>query len=98
MMECDRNPKGSFPENFLFERYRFTSQSIIYIHNLIRQDIQSITNRGRPLSSTLRLASQTSDSWPAPLPLSDGVGVVLRQFCGHLPAFCYCTAVFLLAE
>lgn len=42
----------SFPDNFLFERYRFTSPSITYIHNLIRQDIQNITNRGRPLSST----------------------------------------------
>nr|XP_057940329.1 putative nuclease HARBI1 [Doryrhamphus excisus] len=42
----------SFPDNFLFERYRFTSPTITYIHNLIRQDIQNITNRGRPLSST----------------------------------------------
>jgi len=26
----------AFPDNYLFERYRFTSRSIIYIHNLIR--------------------------------------------------------------
>lgn len=42
----------SFPGYFLFERYRFTSQSIIYIHNLIRRDITNVTNRGRALSST----------------------------------------------
>ncbi|KAK0151247.1 putative nuclease HARBI1 [Merluccius polli] len=41
----------AFPEHFLFERYRFTSQSIIYIHNLIRPYISNITNRSHPLTS-----------------------------------------------
>ncbi|KAK0136220.1 putative nuclease HARBI1 [Merluccius polli] len=41
----------AFPEHFLFERYRFTSQSIIYIHNLIRPYISNITNRSRALTS-----------------------------------------------
>ncbi|KAK0134659.1 putative nuclease HARBI1 [Merluccius polli] len=41
----------AFPEHFLFERYRFTSQSIIYIHNLIRPYICNITNRSCALTS-----------------------------------------------
>ncbi|KAK0150843.1 putative nuclease HARBI1 [Merluccius polli] len=41
----------AFPEHFLFERYRFTSQSIIYIHNLIRPYISNITNRSHALTS-----------------------------------------------
>ncbi|KAK0151902.1 Ankyrin repeat domain-containing protein 33B [Merluccius polli] len=37
----------SFPDNYLFQRYRFTSQSIIYIglRNLIRPYMCNITNR-----------------------------------------------------
>lgn len=35
----------SFPDSFLSERYRFTSQSINYIHNLIRPHIWNITSR-----------------------------------------------------
>ncbi|KAK0151191.1 hypothetical protein N1851_007671 [Merluccius polli] len=35
----------AFPDNYLFERYRFTPQSIIYIHNLIRPYICNISNR-----------------------------------------------------
>lgn len=41
----------AFPDNYLFERYRFTSQSIIYIHNLIRPYISNITNRSHALTS-----------------------------------------------
>lgn len=41
----------AFPDSYLFERYRFTSQSIIYIHNLIRPYIRNITSRSRALSS-----------------------------------------------
>ena len=41
----------SFPDNYLFERHRFTSQSIIYIHNLIRPYICNITNRSHALTS-----------------------------------------------
>ncbi|TKS65903.1 putative nuclease HARBI1 [Collichthys lucidus] len=42
---------SAFPDNFLFERYRFTSQSIIYIHNLIRPHISNITSRSHALTS-----------------------------------------------
>ncbi|XP_061584557.1 putative nuclease HARBI1 [Cololabis saira] len=41
----------SFPDKFLFERYRFTSQSINYIHNLIRPHICNITSRSHALTS-----------------------------------------------
>ncbi|XP_029899991.1 putative nuclease HARBI1 [Myripristis murdjan] len=41
----------AFPDTFLFERYRFTSQSILYIHNLIRPHIRNITHRSRALTS-----------------------------------------------
>ncbi|XP_044185482.1 putative nuclease HARBI1 [Thunnus albacares] len=41
----------AFPDHYLFERYRFTPQSIIYIHNLIRPYICNITNRGHALTS-----------------------------------------------
>ncbi|XP_030254806.1 putative nuclease HARBI1 [Sparus aurata] len=41
----------AFPDIYLFERYRFTSQSIIYIHNLIRPYISNITNRSHALTS-----------------------------------------------
>ncbi|KAK0144396.1 hypothetical protein N1851_017216 [Merluccius polli] len=35
----------------ILQRYRFTSQSIIYIHNLIRPYICNITNRSHALTS-----------------------------------------------
>ncbi|XP_070845633.1 putative nuclease HARBI1 [Chaetodon trifascialis] len=41
----------AFPDNYLFERYRFTSQSITYIHNLIRPYICNITSRSHALTS-----------------------------------------------
>lgn len=41
----------AFPDNFLFERYRFISQSINYIHNLIRPHISNITSRSHALTS-----------------------------------------------
>nr|XP_005159262.1 putative nuclease HARBI1 [Danio rerio] len=41
----------SFPHTFLFERYRFSLQSITYIHNLIRPYITNVTHRGRALTS-----------------------------------------------
>ena len=40
---CSLSRQLSFPDNYLFERYHFTSQSIIYIHNLIRPYICNIT-------------------------------------------------------
>ncbi|KAK0138828.1 Disintegrin and metalloproteinase domain-containing protein 9 [Merluccius polli] len=48
---CSLSRQLSFPDNYLFERYRFTSQSIIYIHNLIRPYICNITNRSHALTS-----------------------------------------------
>ncbi|XP_068192102.1 putative nuclease HARBI1 isoform X3 [Antennarius striatus] len=41
----------SNPDSYLFERYRFTSQSITYIHDLIRPHICNITNRSHALTS-----------------------------------------------
>ena len=41
----------SFPDNCLFERYRFSSQSIRYVHNLIRPHITNVTHRGHTLTS-----------------------------------------------
>lgn len=41
----------AFPDNFLFERYRFKSQSIHYIHNLLRPHITNITRRSHALTS-----------------------------------------------
>ena len=41
----------AFPDNYLFERYCFTSQSIIYIHNLIHPYISNITNWSHALTS-----------------------------------------------
>ncbi|KAK0131551.1 putative nuclease HARBI1 [Merluccius polli] len=48
---CSISRQLSFPDNYLFERYRFTSQSIIYIHNLIRPYICNITNCSHALTS-----------------------------------------------
>ncbi|XP_027132646.1 putative nuclease HARBI1 [Larimichthys crocea] len=42
---------SALPDNFLFERYSVTSQSIIYIHNLIRPHIANITSRSHALTS-----------------------------------------------
>jgi len=41
----------AFPDDHLYERYLFTSQSIIYRHNLIRPYICNITNRSHALTS-----------------------------------------------
>nr|XP_040025222.1 putative nuclease HARBI1 [Gasterosteus aculeatus aculeatus] len=41
----------SYPYSFLFERYRFSLQSIRYIHNLIHPYIRNISHRGRALTS-----------------------------------------------
>ncbi|XP_008299148.1 putative nuclease HARBI1 [Stegastes partitus] len=41
----------AFPDSCLVERYRFTSQSIVYIHNLIRPYIRNITRRSHALTS-----------------------------------------------
>uniref|UniRef100_A0AAQ5Z7X2 DDE Tnp4 domain-containing protein n=1 Tax=Amphiprion ocellaris TaxID=80972 RepID=A0AAQ5Z7X2_AMPOC len=41
----------AFPDSYLFERYRFTSQSITYIHNLLRPYIYNITNHSHALTS-----------------------------------------------
>ncbi|XP_029952255.1 putative nuclease HARBI1 [Salarias fasciatus] len=41
----------AFPDSYLFERYRFTSESINYIHNLIRPHIRNITKRSHALTS-----------------------------------------------
>ncbi|XP_061586279.1 putative nuclease HARBI1 [Cololabis saira] len=37
----------SFPDEYLIERYRFSSPSIIYLTNILRPQIYNITNRGR---------------------------------------------------
>ncbi|XP_023815212.1 putative nuclease HARBI1 [Oryzias latipes] len=39
------------PHTFLFERYRFSLQSMTYIHNLIQPYITNISHRGRALTS-----------------------------------------------
>ncbi|XP_056604835.1 putative nuclease HARBI1 [Triplophysa dalaica] len=41
----------SYPEDFLFERYRFSLQSITYIHTLLHPYITNLTRRGRALTS-----------------------------------------------
>ena len=41
----------AFPDNYLFEWYHFTSQSILYIHNLILPDISNIPNQTHVLTS-----------------------------------------------
>ncbi|XP_020488383.1 putative nuclease HARBI1 [Labrus bergylta] len=41
----------SFPDNDLFERYRFSSNSISYLHNLLKPRIANVTRRGRALTS-----------------------------------------------
>uniref|UniRef100_A0AAQ5Y637 Nuclease HARBI1 n=1 Tax=Amphiprion ocellaris TaxID=80972 RepID=A0AAQ5Y637_AMPOC len=40
----------AFPDSYLLERYRFTSQSITYIHNLLRPYIYNFTNRSHALT------------------------------------------------
>ncbi len=41
----------SFPDEYLFERYRFSRNSIIYLDNLLRPYISNLTHRGRALTS-----------------------------------------------
>ncbi|KAI7799399.1 putative nuclease HARBI1 [Triplophysa rosa] len=41
----------SYPEDFLFERYRFSLESITYIHTLLHPYITNLTRRGRALTS-----------------------------------------------
>ncbi|XP_062849564.1 putative nuclease HARBI1 [Trichomycterus rosablanca] len=41
----------SFPDEFLRERYRFSSQSIIYLNNILKPHISNITHRGSALTS-----------------------------------------------
>ena len=41
----------SFPEEYLFERKRFSSNSIIFLDNILRPYITNLTHRGRALTS-----------------------------------------------
>ena len=41
----------SFPESFIFERYRFSSATIIYLNHILRPYITNLTHRGRALTS-----------------------------------------------
>ncbi len=41
----------SFPNEYLFERYCFSLDSIIYLNNILRPHISNLTHRGRALSS-----------------------------------------------
>ncbi|XP_030253201.1 putative nuclease HARBI1 [Sparus aurata] len=41
----------SFPEEYLFERYRFSSNSIIYLENILQPHITNLTQSGRALTS-----------------------------------------------
>ncbi|KAK3513690.1 hypothetical protein QTP70_028774 [Hemibagrus guttatus] len=41
----------AYPQEFLFERYRFSRQTIRYIHSLIHPYITDISHRGRALTS-----------------------------------------------
>ncbi|KAK0135732.1 hypothetical protein N1851_028409 [Merluccius polli] len=41
----------SFPEEYLFQRYRFSSNSIIYLNNILRPYITNLTHCGRALTS-----------------------------------------------
>ena len=47
----------SFPEEYLFERYRFSSNSIIYLDNILRPYITNLTHRGRVLTSLQMLCT-----------------------------------------
>ena len=40
-----------FPEEYLLERYRFSSQGIIYLNNILRPYFTNLTHRGRALTS-----------------------------------------------
>ncbi|KAK0139253.1 putative nuclease HARBI1 [Merluccius polli] len=55
----------AFQDTYFFERYRFTSQSIIYIHNLIRPYICNITNRSHALTSHLSFSLDKNLSEPS---------------------------------
>ena len=48
---CSISRQLSFLDNYLFEQYHFTSQSIIYIPTLIHPYICNITNRSHALTS-----------------------------------------------
>jgi len=41
----------SFPEEYMLERYRFSSKGIIYLNNILRPYITNLTHRGRALTS-----------------------------------------------
>ena len=41
----------SFPEECLFQRYRFSSATIIYLNHILRPYIINLTHRGRALTS-----------------------------------------------
>ena len=41
----------SFPEEYLFQRYRFSSATIIYLNHILRPYITNLTHRGRALTS-----------------------------------------------
>ncbi|KAK0156553.1 putative nuclease HARBI1 [Merluccius polli] len=46
----------SFPEEYLFERYRFSSNTIIYLNHILRPYITNLTHRGRALTSEQTLS------------------------------------------
>ncbi|KAK0132300.1 Dihydropyridine-sensitive L-type skeletal muscle calcium channel subunit alpha-1 [Merluccius polli] len=50
----------SFPEEYIFQRYHFSSNSIIYLNHILRPYITNLTHRGRALTSeqTLCIALQ----------------------------------------
>ncbi|KAK0156523.1 hypothetical protein N1851_000192 [Merluccius polli] len=41
----------SFPEEYIFQRYRFSSNSIIYLNNIFQPYITNLTHCGRALTS-----------------------------------------------
>ncbi|KAK0152189.1 putative nuclease HARBI1 [Merluccius polli] len=60
-LRCERifRPRldiSSFPEAFLFESYRFSSATIIYLNHILRPYISNLTHRGRALTSEQTLS------------------------------------------
>ncbi|KAK0142220.1 putative nuclease HARBI1 [Merluccius polli] len=46
----------SFPEEYIFQRYRFSSNTIIYLNHILRPYITNLTHRGRALTSEQTLS------------------------------------------
>ncbi len=90
----------SFPDEYLFERYRFSRNSIIYLDNLLRPYISNLTHRGRALTSLqiLFIALRFFANGSFLYNIGDAEHIGKATVCRAVRKVTLASAFFLLAE